>query len=64
MEETALPDRKQRKSVAFSSEEVVVDADGSVTMVNSPDETKDSAQSHTPPAAVDDAAPAGDDAPA
>ncbi|KAG7106136.1 eukaryotic translation initiation factor 2 subunit beta like protein [Verticillium longisporum] len=33
-------------------------------MVNSPDETKDSAQSHTPPAAVDDAAPAGDDAPA
>ncbi|CRK29171.1 hypothetical protein VdG1_05592 [Verticillium dahliae VDG1] len=82
MEETALPDRKQRKSVAFSSEEVVVDADGSVTMVNSPDETKDSAQSHTPrtpplaaaleaftdplseAAAVDDAAPAGDDAPA
>ncbi|KAM0333077.1 hypothetical protein ACHAQA_001735 [Verticillium albo-atrum] len=48
MEETALPERKQRKSVAFSSEEVVVDADGSVTMVNSPDETKDSAQSHTP----------------
>ncbi|KAF4972361.1 hypothetical protein FZEAL_9610 [Fusarium zealandicum] len=44
----ALPERKSRKSVAFTDEQVVVDADGSVTMVNSTDETKETAQSHTP----------------
>ncbi|EEU45459.1 uncharacterized protein NECHADRAFT_41007, partial [Fusarium vanettenii 77-13-4] len=44
----ALPERKSRKSVAFTDEQVVVDADGSVTMVNATDETKDTAQSHTP----------------
>ncbi|RSL50517.1 hypothetical protein CEP54_011882 [Fusarium duplospermum] len=48
--EVALPERKSRKSVAFTDEQVVVDADGSVTMVNATDETKDTAQSHTPPA--------------
>ncbi|KAM0429374.1 hypothetical protein ACHAPT_006592 [Fusarium lateritium] len=48
--EVALPERKARKSVAFTDEQVVVDADGSVTMVNATDETKDTAQSHTPPA--------------
>ncbi|KAH7266437.1 domain found in IF2B/IF5-domain-containing protein [Fusarium solani] len=46
--EVALPERKSRKSVAFTDEQVVVDADGSVTMVNATDETKDTAQSHTP----------------
>ncbi|ROT34629.1 hypothetical protein SODALDRAFT_302079 [Sodiomyces alkalinus F11] len=48
MEDAPLPERKQRKSVAFTNERVVVDADGSITMVNTPDETKDTAQSHTP----------------
>ncbi|KAF6839605.1 eukaryotic translation initiation factor 2 subunit beta [Colletotrichum plurivorum] len=45
---TPLPERKQRKSVAFDTEQVVVDADGSVTMVNATDEIKETAQSHTP----------------
>lgn len=58
MEDAPLPERKQRKSVAFTSEQVVVDADGSVTMVNSPEESKESAQSHTPPGAEN--TPAGD----
>ncbi|KAM5352358.1 hypothetical protein ACJ41O_005081 [Fusarium nematophilum] len=49
MDGEALPERKSRKSVAFTDEQVVVDADGSVTMVNT-DETKETAQSHTPPA--------------
>ncbi|CAM1500897.1 Fc.00g100590.m01.CDS01 [Cosmosporella sp. VM-42] len=42
------PKRQARKSVAFTDEQVVVDADGSVTMVNSTDESKETAQSHTP----------------
>jgi translation initiation factor 2 subunit 2 len=46
----ARTERKSRKSVAFDDEQVVVDADGSVTMVNATEEPKDSAQSHTPPA--------------
>ncbi|KAF4125801.1 translation initiation factor 2 subunit 2, partial [Geosmithia morbida] len=37
-----------RKSVSFTDEQTVVDADGSVTMVNAPEETKETAQSHTP----------------
>ncbi|CCF32972.1 hypothetical protein CH063_05248 [Colletotrichum higginsianum] len=45
---TPVPDRKQRKSVAFTDEQVVVDADGSVTMVNATEEPKETAQSHTP----------------
>ncbi|KAF5025199.1 hypothetical protein F66182_2665 [Fusarium sp. NRRL 66182] len=48
MEGEAPTERKSRKSVAFTDEQVVVDADGSVTMVNATDEPKDSAQSHTP----------------
>lgn len=48
VEETVLPERKQRKSVAFDTEQVVVDADGSVTMVNATEEPKETAQSHTP----------------
>ncbi|PNY27480.1 eukaryotic translation initiation factor 2 subunit beta [Tolypocladium capitatum] len=41
-------DRKSRKSVSFTVEQLVVDADGSVTMVNATDEPKETAQSHTP----------------
>ncbi|KAM0233653.1 hypothetical protein ACHAPO_006941 [Fusarium lateritium] len=48
MEGEAPTERKSRKSVAFTDEQVVVDADGSVTMVNATEEPKDSAQSHTP----------------
>ncbi|KAL2877393.1 translation initiation factor eIF-2 beta subunit [Colletotrichum sp. CLE4] len=45
---TPAPERKQRKSVAFADEQVVVDVDGSVTMVNATEEPKETAQSHTP----------------
>ncbi|TDZ26656.1 putative eukaryotic translation initiation factor 2 subunit beta [Colletotrichum orbiculare MAFF 240422] len=55
-----LPGRKQRKSVAFDTEQIVVDADGSVTMVNATDEIKETAQSHTPPGAEDATAPVAD----
>ncbi|KEY65020.1 hypothetical protein S7711_07356 [Stachybotrys chartarum IBT 7711] len=42
-------ERKSRKSVAFTDEQIVVDADGSVTMVNAAEDPKDTtAQSHTP----------------
>ncbi|KAM7200152.1 hypothetical protein V8F33_004085 [Rhypophila sp. PSN 637] len=41
--------RASRKSVAFTEEKIVVDADGSVTMIATPtDETKETAMSHTP----------------
>lgn len=56
-----VPERKSRKSVAFTDEQIVVDADGSVTMASVADEPpKDSAQSHTPPT-EDAAAPIADD---
>jgi translation initiation factor 2 subunit 2 len=42
------PQRKARKSVAFTNEQVVVDADGTVKMVDAVEEPKDTAQSHTP----------------
>ncbi|EWG40187.1 translation initiation factor 2 subunit 2 [Fusarium verticillioides 7600] len=58
MEGEVPTERKSRKSVAFTDEQVVVDADGSVTMVNATEEPKDSAQSHTPPA--EDLPPAED----
>lgn len=57
---TPAPERKQRKSVAFTDEQVVVDADGSVTMVNATEEPKETAQSHTPPGAEDATAPVPD----
>ncbi|KAG5980231.1 hypothetical protein E4U55_004254 [Claviceps digitariae] len=41
-------ERKSRKSVAFTDEQIVVDADGSVTTMTTPDEPKETAQSHTP----------------
>ncbi|KAI5860290.1 domain found in IF2B/IF5-domain-containing protein [Durotheca rogersii] len=42
-----LPERRQRKSVVFNSEALVVEADGKVTTMASED-TKDTALSHTP----------------
>ncbi|KAJ6786262.1 hypothetical protein PWT90_00802 [Aphanocladium album] len=52
-EDPSTAERKPRKSVAFTDEQIVVDADGSVKMVTAADEPpKDSAQSHaarTPP---------------
>ncbi|KAK4144309.1 putative eukaryotic translation initiation factor 2 subunit beta [Dichotomopilus funicola] len=48
-EEPSIQRRPSRKSVAFTEEKVVVDADGSVTLVPTPiDDNKDSAMSHTP----------------
>ncbi|KXX82809.1 putative eukaryotic translation initiation factor 2 subunit beta [Madurella mycetomatis] len=48
-EETSLQRRASRKSVAFTEEKLVVDADGSVTMIATPnDDTKETAMSHTP----------------
>ncbi|KAJ6440437.1 translation initiation factor 2 subunit 2 [Purpureocillium lavendulum] len=41
-------ERKSRKSVAFTDEQVLVDVDGSVTMVNATEEPKETAMSHTP----------------
>ncbi|KJZ79657.1 hypothetical protein HIM_01126 [Hirsutella minnesotensis 3608] len=49
-----------RKSVSFQTASAVVDADGSVTMVDATDDPKETAQSHTPPAATDDAPPPED----
>ncbi|KAI1851060.1 hypothetical protein JX266_003725 [Neoarthrinium moseri] len=43
-----IPDRKQRKSVVFNSEAIVVEADGKVTTMASTEEPKDTAQSHSP----------------
>ncbi|KAK4191200.1 putative eukaryotic translation initiation factor 2 subunit beta [Podospora australis] len=63
-EDPSLQRRASRKSVAFTEEQLVVDADGVVTMVASPnDDSKDTAMSHTPPPAATDA-PATDGAPA
>ncbi|KAL2017978.1 hypothetical protein VTK56DRAFT_1358 [Thermocarpiscus australiensis] len=48
-EDPSLQRRASRKSVAFTDEKVVVDADGSVTMIATPnDDTKETAMSHTP----------------
>lgn len=41
-------ERKSRKSVAFTDEQLEIDADGSVTMVTASEEPKETAQSHTP----------------
>ncbi|WYZ41557.1 hypothetical protein EsH8_V_000452 [Colletotrichum jinshuiense] len=59
-ESSPVPERKQRKSVAFTDEQVVVDADGSITMVNATEEPKETAQSHTAPGAEDATAPGPD----
>ncbi|KAI6784446.1 eukaryotic translation initiation factor 2 subunit beta-like protein [Emericellopsis cladophorae] len=47
-EEVDTSERRSRKSVAFTDEQLVVDADGSVSVMSAPEEPKDSAQSHTP----------------
>ncbi|EMR69251.1 hypothetical protein MGN70_007544 [Eutypa lata] len=46
-ERPSIPERKQRKSVVFNSEAIVVAADGKVTTMASTEETN-TAQSHTP----------------
>ncbi|KAK2070234.1 hypothetical protein P8C59_004746 [Phyllachora maydis] len=49
-EDAQAAHRASRKSVAFTEEKLIVDADGSVTMVASPtDDLKETAMSHTPP---------------
>ncbi|KAL2115653.1 hypothetical protein VTJ04DRAFT_9908 [Mycothermus thermophilus] len=48
-EEPTVQRRSSRKSVQFTEEQIVVDADGSVTTVTTPsDVTKETAMSHTP----------------
>lgn len=48
MQEPAIQRRASRKSVAFTDEKLVVDADGNVTVMASPnDDTRDTAMSHT-----------------
>ncbi|CEJ80207.1 Putative Eukaryotic translation initiation factor 2 beta subunit [[Torrubiella] hemipterigena] len=61
-EPTSPVERKSRKSVTFTDEQIVVDADGTVKMVNAADEpNKDSALSHAAPEdAAAAAAPADD----
>ncbi|KAI1204648.1 domain found in IF2B/IF5-domain-containing protein [Annulohypoxylon truncatum] len=46
-ERPSIPDRKQRKSVVFNSEALVVEPDGKIVTMAS-EETKDTAISHTP----------------
>jgi len=47
MAESETSERRSRKSVAFTDEQLVVDADGSVSVMSAPEDPKDSAQSHT-----------------
>jgi len=48
LQEPAIQRRASRKSVAFTDEKLVVDADGNVTVMASPnDDTRDTAMSHT-----------------
>ncbi|OTA07631.1 translation initiation factor 2 beta subunit (Interpro motif IF5) [Trichoderma parareesei] len=51
--------KASRKSVAFTDEQLVVETDGSITIMSAAEEPKETAQSHTPPAA-DEAAPPED----
>jgi len=46
--EPANHERKPRKSVAFSEGTTIVDENGAVTMADGHDDTKDTAQSHSP----------------
>merc|ERR1711977_241909 len=48
--EPANHERKPRKSVAFSEGTTIVDENGAVTMADGHDDTKDTAQSHSPSA--------------
>lgn len=47
-QEPANHERKPRKSVAFSEGTTIVDENGAVTMADGHDDTKDTAQSHSP----------------
>lgn len=59
--EPSVQRRASRKSVQFTDEKLVVDADGTVTIMASPnDDTKDTAMSHTPPPAAEPTDGAGD----
>ena len=48
-QDTALPDRTKRKSVAFSEGTTVVDSNGQITEVNGGHGEKDSAEAHSKP---------------
>ncbi|KAJ8128452.1 hypothetical protein O1611_g5181 [Lasiodiplodia mahajangana] len=50
----SLPDRKQRKSVVFSSEAIVVQPDGQVTMSSTEENKEATAISHSTPADEED----------
>ncbi|KAI0098929.1 domain found in IF2B/IF5-domain-containing protein [Nemania sp. FL0031] len=50
----SLPDRKQRKSVVFSSEAIVVQPDGQVTMSSTEENKEATAISHSTPAEEDE----------
>lgn len=54
-----LQRKPSRKSVAFTDEQLVVETDGSITIMSAVEEPKETAQSHTPPAA-DELAPPED----
>ncbi|KAH0522456.1 hypothetical protein TsFJ059_006296 [Trichoderma semiorbis] len=54
-----LERKPSRKSVAFTDEQLVVETDGSITIMSAVEEPKETAQSHTPPAA-DELAPPED----
>jgi translation initiation factor 2 subunit 2 len=53
--ENEVPDQTERKvprkSVAFTDEQLVVETDGSITIMSAAEEPRETAQSHTPPAA-------------
>ncbi|KAI1358368.1 domain found in IF2B/IF5-domain-containing protein [Xylaria arbuscula] len=49
-ERPSLPDRKSRKSVNFSTEAIIVEADGQVTMSSTEDNKEATAISHSAPA--------------
>lgn len=54
-----LERKPSRKSVAFTDEQLVVETDGSITIMSAAEEPKETALSHTPPAA-DELAPPED----
>ncbi|KAI1809540.1 domain found in IF2B/IF5-domain-containing protein [Poronia punctata] len=57
----SLPDRKQRKSVVFSSEAIVVQPDGQVTMSSTEDNKEATAQSHSTPPEEEPTTPPAED---
>ncbi|KAI3317957.1 domain found in IF2B/IF5-domain-containing protein [Xylariaceae sp. AK1471] len=57
----SLPDRKQRKSVVFSSEAIVVQPDGQVTMSSTEENKETTAMSHSTPAEEEPTTPPPED---